>query len=270
MVCLNTSTTHCSCHSHAQYATRSSSSAEILRGEKLGQAALSYWNLSQRRNPHYGEAETAKIDKLCFQIEFNCQSRLCRNPASLQSHQKYIRIHKLSDTLRDTVIGYPSAFSHFKQGKRSLPEWFWRINISKRASEGQTIPYNEPAWSASTHQQHTAAAIPMLSVRPASAPFLPQPDFSVAEILCREKPGDSYWIGLWQTNSCKGSNDIVSQRRNPRYAQAETAQIGKLLFQMELNCRSLLWTDSSRNPLPFNPIKSTSAFTSWVTHWGIL
>ena len=102
------------------------------------------------------------------------------------------------------------------------------------------------------------AAIPMLSVRPASAPFLPQPDFSVAEILCREKPGDSYWIGLWQTNSCKGSNDIVSQRRNPRYAQAETAKIGKLLFQMELNCRSLLWTDSSRNPLPFNPIKSTS------------
>ena len=39
---------------------------------------------------------------------------------------------------------------------------------------------------------------------------------------------------MWQTNSCKGSNDKFQQRRNPHYAEAETAK-GKSRFQLEFN-----------------------------------
>ena len=73
------------------------------------------------------------------QLPVTFVDRFQQKPASLQSLRKHIRVHKLSDTLKDTVYKWLS-FSHFKQGKRSLPEWFWRIQSSKKLPKAKLSP----------------------------------------------------------------------------------------------------------------------------------
>ena len=114
------------------------------------------------------------------QLPVTFVDRFQQKPASLQSLRKHIRVHKLSDTLKDTVNGYPSSATLNKEneayqsdfGGYKAPKGLPKVKLSPIMSQNG-LPQ---------HTNNTLQVSPMLSVRPpvVGAPFLPQPDFSVA------------------------------------------------------------------------------------------
>ena len=70
-----------------------------------------------------------------------------------------------------------------------------------------------------------------------------------------QTPAGTNHYRLKQGTNKRGCVAISYQNKVPHYAEVETAEIGRLRFQMEFNCRSRLWTDPSGNPLPLQSLQ---------------